>query len=425
MPGSIALKRICGLWVFSTNTSSEESSENRFREKWRMEASHWVEDWLSARAEAPKTRTFYEMCWKQFTKFCMERGKDPLRLVEDYRAARIQGEVQRQTFLEGWQDILRAFNTWLKKKEYAPFSMKNFLVVVKSFVGYWKIPLDVDLPRHPYVIYHNRDLTKEDIRLILSRGTPRDRVIWLIMAESGLRANTAITIKYWQIKDDLEKDIIPMRVLTPAESLKDHVGPRWSFLGEDGARALKEYLKPRMPLKEDDYIFLSERPQRMKGDIFTVASISVKFARVVRKLDFERGAPPGKPGRVRMHSLRAYFRNNCHAEAAFREFWMGHSLGVDAHYLTRDPEIHRKEYARNYEGLRIVEPTTPTGLKEIQEQLSKKDKEIEELRAQIQELRDSSQAIDDLMKTTGLLEKNKREILEYLIKLLNQVGKGG
>jgi integrase len=83
--------------------------------------------------------------------------------------------------------------------KYAPFTMKNHLVAVRSFLGYWKIPLDVELPKHPYVLYHNRDLTKEQLRQILNRGSQRDRTIWLVMAESGLRAGTTIAVKYWQI----------------------------------------------------------------------------------------------------------------------------------------------------------------------------------------------------------------------------------
>lgn len=374
-----------------------------------MEASHWIEDWLAARAEAAKTKEFYLMCWKRFTEFCMERKKDPLRLVEDYRAARIQGEIQRETFLEEWQDILRAFNTWLKKKEYAPFTMKNFLVAVKSFLKYWKVPLDVDLPRHPYVLYHNRDLSKEKLRQILSRASQRDRTIWLLMAESGVRANTARTLKYWQIQDDFEKDIVPMRILTPSSALKDHVGDRWSFIGEDGVRALREYLKPRLPLKGEDYVFNSERPKRVKGEQFTVASLSVKFARTVRALGFERGAPEGKPGHIRMHGLRSYFRNNIKAEASYREFWMGHTSGVDVdYYLTHDLETHRKEYRKNYENVRVLEPTTPTGFKEIQEQLQQRDKEIQELRAKVQELIDTQDTVRHLCETIQKIGKEEK-----------------
>jgi hypothetical protein len=38
---------------------------------------------------------------------------------------------------------------------------------------------------------------------------------------------------------------------------------------------------------------------------------------------------------------------------------MGHSLGTDEHYISRDVETYRKLYADNYASLRIYEPTTP------------------------------------------------------------------
>jgi hypothetical protein len=38
---------------------------------------------------------------------------------------------------------------------------------------------------------------------------------------------------------------------------------------------------------------------------------------------------------------------------------MGHSLGTDEHYISRDVETYRKLYADNYASLRIYEPPTP------------------------------------------------------------------
>jgi integrase len=379
-----------------------------------------MEDWLSARAESPQTRTNYLMCWKAFSQFCHGRMKDPLGLVAEYRTVKYQGPLQ-QKFLDEWQDVIRAYSTYLKTNRFAPTTVNTYLAVVKSFVTYWKIPLDVDLPRHPCVLYHNRDMTKEQVRQILSHATPRDRTIWLLMAESGLRAGTAVTLKYWQIQDDFEKGTVPLRILTPAETLKDHVGDRWSFIGEDGYRALKEYLAPRIPLKGEDFVFASELPGKATHEPFSVASLSVKFSRITRKLKMERGAPIGKPGHIRMHGLRKYFRNNMRADASYREFWMGHSLGVDAHYVSRDPEFHRSEYKKNYEDLRILEPTTPTGLKEIQEQLKTKDTEIRDLRTEVERLSQTIETQIDFMKAVD--HQDKAEMLKTLLKLINQVGK--
>jgi hypothetical protein len=153
-----------------------------------------------------------------------------------------------------------------------------------------------------------------------------------------------------------------------------------------------------------------------------VASLSVKFSRVCRALKLEKGTPYGKPGRYRMHGLRKYFRNNCRADPFYREFWMGHDIGIDESYIDRsmsrdltDPEIHRKLYQQAYEELRILEPTTPTGLKEIQEQLKQRDTQIQELRAQIEELKGGTEFMQKFL--------NEQKLLEYLRKALNQIGK--
>ena len=226
--------------------------------------------------------------FKTLSDFCMKRGEQLQNIVKNYRAARDAGFTEQQRFLDKWNDLIKSYTTYIKPR-YAPLSLKAFLTVAKSFFNFWKIPIDVQLPRHTYVLWHNRDLTKEIIKQILSKASQRNRTIWLLMAESGLRGNTAINLRYWQIKEDFEKATVPMRILTPSESLKDHVGDRWSFVGEDGFKALKEYLEPRMPLKDHDFVFTSENPEKMKGEQFTVASLSTLFRKTVRALKLEKG----------------------------------------------------------------------------------------------------------------------------------------
>jgi len=201
--------------------------------------NHWIEDWLSARAEAESTRKNYLRNIKVFSDFCQRRGKELYGIVNEYRVARREGYEAKLDFTDSWQDLIRAYSTCIKRSRYAPLTTKNILSTAKSFLSYYKIPVTVDLPRRAYVIYHNRDLTRENIKRILSKASQRDRTIWLLMAESGLRVSTAIHLKYWQIKEDFEKGTVPMRILTPAESVKGHVGDCWSFIGEDGVKAIE------------------------------------------------------------------------------------------------------------------------------------------------------------------------------------------
>jgi integrase len=371
-----------------------------------MELNQRLEDWLSARAESPKTRDSYLFLWENFAEFCRKRGKDPLKLVDDYRAVKYLGEAQREKFLEEWQDLLRAFYSWLKPK-FAPLTVKNHLVVVRSFLGFWKIPLDVDLPKHPCVIWHNRDLRKEELKQILTFASARDRVIWLAMAESGMRSDTAVNLKYSEIREDFEAKRVPMKILLPSSLLKDHVGDRWSFIGEDGFRELSDYLQGRLPLQNNDFVFSSEKKGKVKGEQFSPASLSVKFGRIVLKLGIDKSvsidATTGKlrkgerpkPKQIRLHGLRKFFRNNMRAEKGYLDFWMGHGLGVDAHYISRDPEEHRQRYLQGYKFLRLYE-ASPETLSDVYQQIRDKDKQIKELQSRIEKLEPFLQYLEEL-----------------------------
>jgi hypothetical protein len=224
------------------------------------------------------------------------------------------------------------------------------------------------------------------------------------MVESGLRVDNAVHLQYWQIKEDFEAKRVPMKIMLSSSSLKDHVGDRWSFVGEDAFNELQKYLQRRLPLGDDDFIFLSEKQGRVKGEQFSAASLSVKFNRIVQKLGIDKttGAK-GKPKQVRLHGLRKYFRNNMRADSAFVSFWMGHSLGVDAHYISRDPEEHRKRYSEGYAQLRLYE-SDPTSIISLYSQIRGKDQEIMELRRRIQEAEVRFEKIERLL---GELKKEQ------------------
>jgi len=388
-----------------------------------------IEDWLNARAESDKTKENYRYVWGNFAKFCISRGKEPGTIVEDFRTVRRKGQVESDIWLEEWQDVLRAFGSWLKlKTRFAPLTVKNHLAVVKSFLKFWKIPLDVDIPRHAAVIYHNRDLRREEVKQILTFATPRDRVIWLVMTESGMRESTAVNMKFWQIKEDFSAARIPMKILLPSSEIKDHVGDRWTFVGEDGFGELKAYLQGKT-LQDDNYVFASERQGQCKREQFSAASLSVKFNRLVQKLGIDKsvtgklkeGERP-KPKKVRLHGLRKYFRNNMKADSAYVQFWMGHSLGVDAHYISRDPEQHREEYKKGYESLKVFEPSF-VDLRDLTAQLHKKDQQINDLEKRLAQLEARQQEREAQLGIPSTWEELTPEQKKAALELLEIVKK--
>lgn len=354
-----------------------------------------VDDWLSARCESPSSRHSYLDHWSIFVKFCQGRGKDPNNLVDDFRAVRLQGEQTREIFLEEWQDLIRAFTTYLKKNEYASMSVAVRLAIVRSFVKYWKIPLEVDLPKHTFVTFHNRDITKIEINKVVSNATLRDRAVLLMLIESGMRVGSLASLKYWQIKEDYEQSRVPMQIRLPSQVLKDKVGDRWTFVGQDGFKTCQEYLQTRPPLKDDDYVFQQERSSK-KGDTAERAfssSISTKFNRAVQKLGIDKSAGKRKPKQIRLHGLRKYFFNNMRADSDFKRFWMGHSLGVQGHYISRDVEDHRKRYAEGYKFLRVFE-TVETAI-DLHEQIRQRDEQLKQLNERMQKLEPLLRMMED------------------------------
>ena len=371
-------------------------------------ANRYLQDWLAEVTESTKTEYSYMSNIAIFSSFAEKRGLDFQRLVEVWRRVKRSSITEREDFIEAWNDVVRAFRTQIKKK-YAPLSQKNLLATIKSFFGFWEIPIRMHLPKRACVIYHNKDLAKEEVRQILTFATPRDRVIWLAMVESGMRGSTAINMKYWQIKEDFEANRIPMKIMLPASSIKDHVGDRWTFIGEDGFRELQQYLASRLPLQDDDYVFASEKQGKVKGDQFSVSSLSVKFSRVVLKLALAKPRG-GHPKAVRMHGLRKYFRNGMKADSAYIKFWMGHSLGADAHYISRDIEKHRQLYNEGYPYLRIYDIDPMIRREDIE---SIVEARVQEKLAQRKE--DQAQEIEILKnRLLNAIEESKRKRAEEM-----------
>lgn len=213
------------------------------------------------------------------------------------------------------------------------------------------------------------------------------------MSETGQRPYTIIRLRYKHIKKDYEANRIPMCIDLPSELLKDRVGDRFTFIGEDGVKLLKEYLSSRGTLNDEDLIFVADRSRKgkSKNDPLTPMAISRMFGDIVRQLKLVEPVANRKPAPLRLYSLRKYFRNNLKMDHDYREFLMGHTstLGVDEHYITRDKEVLRELYSAGYPSLRVYEPTKIENSEQIQslsKQLTNKDTEIKELERRVDRL---------------------------------------
>ena len=339
-----------------------------------------IETWLNNVAYSHSQSKNTEISYKQgLNKFLNFIEKTPEQILEEY-----ENTTDRE-FKRKYAKLVRDFIS-VQIKDFAVGSIGTFVSTVRSFFMYNDLPLGHVPIAKGMVVYHNRDITKEEIKLLLGVSRPRDKAFFCLMAQTGLRPYTICKLKLKHIEPEFSKKTIPCKIDVPQEIAKGKYGAYFTFMGEDSIRYLNNYLHKRKHIKPDDYLFTKHGSNKP----ITPNAMSVCFKALVNKLritgniNFERTA--GKPAELRLYNLRKYFRKfaGIMADDKHVQFWMGHSLGVDDHYFSRDIELHRKVYAEKaMPHLRLSEATSKT----------KQDKEIQTLKAQVEKLQ------KDLKKT--------------------------
>lgn len=338
--------------------------------------------WLSKSVKSERKQGAINLLYR----FFKETNIDPEKLVAEWKKARFD-PVEKEKFLIPLSEKIVEYHAInLKEKGYALGTINTAIFRIIGFFRANMIPIVVDIEPDNSVTFHNEDITKEQIRRILKHADLKYRLFYLMMVESGIRPNTLTQLKYEHIKKDYEVNKIPMCIQTPAYLLKKIKEDRFSFIGEDAFKLLQEYLKTRGKLSNNDLIFGADiKNPRIKGHL-TTSTFSTCFARIVQKLKLVEKREDGKPSKLRLYCLRKYFRNNMLMPQNEREYLMGHSIGVDSHYISNDPEYYRVLYEKGYPNLRIFEEgigETSLKVKQLENKMSSKDKQIEELNKKV------------------------------------------
>lgn len=334
------------------------------------------------------TRNSYQQRINAFAKYMKEHFKIDIEMLKDaYREAKYKGEMEREKFLDKLHDAIEDYVCFIKTQKFTNMHIKLVVSIVSSYVkkGCGIKDIEIDIPRRTFPIFHNRDITKEEIIKILDHSSLRDRTFFLMMVESGLRPSTLLALRYKYIKQDFEKNVIPMKIELPSELLKDRIEARFSFIGEDGFRLLKEYLTTRKGIGDNDFLFLPERPGSTKGEVPSESAMSNKFNRIILKLKLDVQIDKGKPKSVRLYNLRKYFFNNMKCDSAYRNYWFCHK-SIDDHYISTQENKHREEYSKGYKFLRVFQSSdVDVKLEVLTNELKTRDQRIIDLENRLEE----------------------------------------
>lgn len=230
-------------------------------EREKLKEDRAVQRWLSLRSGSEHTE---RICLQAMWKYSELFNVVPDDLVEKWRKVKFDLRL-REEFLEEQREQLDELQSLMKKQEYSPLFINETLAAISSFFRSHRIPVAyTNYPKRTYLKYHNKDLTKEEIKTILEHSGLRERTFYLMMLESGLRPNTLIRLQYKHMKEDYESNKVPMKINTPREILKGkYYEGRFTFIGKEAFDSLKEYLKGREPLDSEEYIFQHEKMKKI------------------------------------------------------------------------------------------------------------------------------------------------------------------
>lgn len=376
----------------------------------------WLDNVAYSHSKSVNTEREYRF---NLNRFCEFVGKTPEQILEEYEAS-----TDRE-FRRKYARYVRALISQLMNKGYSPSTVVNSATTVKSFFKYNDLPLGHVPVGRRHIVFHNRDITAEEIAEILKVSRPRDRAFYCMMAQSGLRPDTLCKLKLKHVQP--LQNIIKgksCKIEIPEDISKGAFGAYFTFMGEESVKYLRSYLLKKPNIGPEDYLFTSHGSDKQ----LNTKSISGIFVRSLEnlkesgKIDFEQ-MQIGKPRNVRLYNLRKFFRKQAgQAGIEYVNFWMGHKTDYkaphipasDMHYFdTKDVEFQRQLYEEKaMPHLRLLTPTATETDKIIEQQSG----QIKSLREQVEMLTNTLYLVAQGRVKAGTTNINGKEVPAFIFK---------
>ena len=258
-------------------------------------------------------------------------------------------------------------------ERYAHMTVRGFVFGVKKWLEVNDVKVDwsrIQLPTGAATAESDRAPTKEEIKALLTHASSsRDRAVIMILASSGLRIGTLLSLKVGDVIWDFP-DVACIKV--ERQKGRKFLGKRgvaqgkvyYTFISPEAKEELKKYLEERKragekvtlesPLIGDAY---------HRGNSITVEDFERVWARLLRRAGLAEKS--NRWYKLHIHTLRKFFRSNCiGVDPSYREHWMGHKGGyLDESYFRAEVDKHLREYRKAIPHLTIL--TTPMEEKQL------------------------------------------------------------
>lgn len=320
--------------------------------------------------------------------------------------------------IEAWMDELIA-------EDYAPKSIKLAIDAIKTWL--WVNEIDVGKIALPvaYTRYPTRAPTPEELQRLIEVADLREKAMVSILALSGLRIGTLISLKYKHVKPDLEAGRIPVCIYIKAEETKGKFCDYFTFIGKEAVDYLKLYLEERKKgsakippeeITDESPLFRTKedvevRPLTYSGAYNALHNLMIKAGLIT------------KDGRRRyelnIHSFRKYFKTQLTAKgvpADYIEFMMGHKISTYNDVKSLGIEKLREIYARS--GISIKPQTRPSKLEMLKEIVRSLGLDPEKVLVKDAILEPKRTAIDE----SSQIEVLQEAVKDWIKRIVKEVG---
>ena len=252
-------------------------------------------------------------------------------------------------------------------EKYAHGTVRNYLFGIKKWFELNDVKIDwrkIEFPTSTEISETDRAPSKEELKTALNHASSaRDRAAILILASSGLRPGTLLSLKVGDVNFNYP-DVAAIKVKRKrgrkfiGKSRRSQGRVFYTFITPEAKEALKKYLEerkragekltPESPLIGDAY---------HKGKFITIEDFERVWYRLLKRAGL--ATKSNKWYELHVHTLRKYFRSNCvGVDPSYREHWMGHKGGyLDESYFRAEEQRHLAEYRKAVPHLTVY--TTP------------------------------------------------------------------
>ena len=307
--------------------------------------------------------------------------------VDSYiKDTRMMDKKEKITYLDGIEKDLKNYWMYLNdnsngKTPYIWLSaIKMFLINNKTF-ELDDVYIKMQKNGHGNYSVTNTDTpTREELLKIFSYSNPESKAIFMFQLTSGQRIGKVIETTF----NNIEIDHDCPRIFYPHSKQKFRVKTR---ITPEAKKILQEYLEQRekfIKIREKRGGFHRQK-ELDENKLFpmNIATANIMWNTMVKNAGLYKLDPNTNKPVFGTHCLRRYFLTHF-GDKEFGDFFSGHITPRNKEYRQYSHEKLDEIYKKHIDELNIFE--TPVDLSGLHDRLDKKDKTIEDMQMQINDL---------------------------------------